>query len=161
MSESATWASKAPTVAQQIGEHVPAITAVENESSILQFRREQLAEGVQVAHIAARRGENSLLHHHTRTRDTFYVLSGLLTVTLYLKADDIPSNCFHPLCAMKPQISSSKSGELIHRVQLAPGEVLVIEPGVVHCASNLHDAICRFLCIEGVGDYDFIHEEPR
>ena len=137
------------------------ITATENENRILGFRREQLADGVQVAHVAARRGENSLLHHHTRTRDTFYVLTGQLTVTLHLAADSISSDCYHSLCRVKPIISLGVAGQQTHRVQLAPGDVLVIEPGVVHCASNLHDAVCRFLCIEGVGDYDFIQEDVR
>ena len=137
------------------------ITAAENESGLLGFRREQLADGVQVAHIAARRGENSLLHHHTRTRDTFYVLTGQLTITIHLTGDSIPSDCYHALCRVTPSISRDRDGRLTHRVQLAPGDVLVIEPGVVHCASNLHDAICRFLCIEGIGEYDFILEDLR
>lgn len=135
------------------------ITAAENESALLGFRREPLADGVQVAHIAARRGENSLLHHHTWTRDTFYVLSGQLTLTLHLPADAIPSSCYHSLCGVKPIVSHAVDRKQLHRVQLGPGDVFVIEPGVVHCASNLHDTICRFLCIEGVGEYDFIQEE--
>jgi mannose-6-phosphate isomerase-like protein (cupin superfamily) len=140
---------------------VAVITPAENESKLLGFRREQLADGIQVAHVAARRGENSLLHHHTRTRDTFYVLSGQLTVTLHLPADSIPSDCYHSLCRLKPLVAPDVAGQQTHRVQLTPGDVLVVEPGVVHCASNLHDAICRFLCIEGVGEYDFIQENVR
>jgi mannose-6-phosphate isomerase-like protein (cupin superfamily) len=140
---------------------VPRISAADNESRLLGFRREQLADGVQVAHIAARRGENSLLHHHTRTRDTFYVLAGQLTISVYLKVDDIPSDCYHTLCKVTPTISSDMAGKQTHRIQLTPGDVLVIEPGVVHCASNLHDTICRFLCIEGVGEYDFVQEDSR
>lgn len=134
-------------------------TAAENEQSILEFRRERLAEGVQVAHVAARKGENSLLHHHTRTRDTFYVLSGQLTVTVYVKDDDNPQGCYHAVAAQPPLVSATVAGQRIHRVVLVPGDVLVIEPGVVHCAANLHDTVCRFLCIEGVGDYDFIQED--
>ena len=140
---------------------MPVITAAENERNILGFRREQLADGVQVAHVAARRGESSLLHHHTRTRDTFYVLSGQLTVTLHVPLDSIPSDCYKSLSRVKPLISPAMAGQQTHRVQLAPGDVLVIEPGVVHCASNLHEPICRFLCIEGVGEYDFIQEDLR
>jgi quercetin dioxygenase-like cupin family protein len=62
---------------------------------------------------------------------------------------------------VKPIISFGGAGQQTHRVQLTPGDVLVIEPGVVHCASNLHDTICRFLCIEGVGEYDFIQDDVR
>jgi mannose-6-phosphate isomerase-like protein (cupin superfamily) len=137
------------------------VTAAENERNLLGFRREQLAEGVQVAHVAARRGESSLVHHHTRTRDTFYVLSGQLTITLHLPPGAIPSDCYNSLCSAEPIISYGDAGEQTHRVRLGPGDVLVIEPGVVHCASNLHDAVCRFLCIEGVGDYDFIQDDLR
>lgn len=140
---------------------MPAITAAENEKNILGFRREQLADGVQVAHVAARRGESSLLHRHTRTRDTFYVLTGLLTITLHLPPDSISSDCYHSLSGVIPLITHGMAGQQTHRVQLAPGDVLVIEPGVVHCASNLHEPICRFLCIEGVGEYDFIQEDLR
>jgi len=136
-----------------------AITAAENESSILHFHRDRLGDGVQVAHVAARRGENSLLHHHTRTRDTFYVVSGLLTVTLHLRPEDIPSRCYHAIVSSEPLVTTSDTGRRVHRIQLAPGEVLVIEPGVVHCAANLHDDVCRFLCIEGFGVYDFVQEE--
>jgi hypothetical protein len=32
----------------------------------------------------------------------------------------------------------------------------VIEPEVVHCASNLDEEPCHFLCIEGIGRYDFL-----
>jgi mannose-6-phosphate isomerase-like protein (cupin superfamily) len=135
------------------------LTAAENERNILGFRREKLADGVQVAHVAARRGENSLLHYHSHTRDTFYVLSGKLTVTLHLASDAIPSSCYNALCATKPSVSPGAAGRDIHRVQLSPGDVLVIEPRVVHCASNLQDEVCRFLCIEGVGDYDFIQQD--
>jgi mannose-6-phosphate isomerase-like protein (cupin superfamily) len=138
---------------------VQTLTAAENERTILGFRRETLADGVQVAHVAARRGENSLLHHHTRTRDTFYVLSGELTVTLHLASDAIPSSCYSAVCALKPSVSPGSAGQHIHRVQLLPGEVLVIQPRVVHCAANLRDEVCRFLCIEGVGDYDFIQQD--
>ena len=138
---------------------MPTITAAENESKLLGFRREQLADGIQVAHVAARRGENSLLHRHTRTSDTFYVLTGQLTVTLYLEPESIPSDCYHVLSKARPVVSPGAAGSRqTHRVQLTAGDVLVIEPGVVHCASILHDAICRFLCIEGVGEYDFIQE---
>ncbi len=138
-----------------------AVTAAENEGRILGFRREVLADGVQVAHVAIRRGENSLVHHHTRTRDTFYVLAGQLTVTLYLADGDIRSDCYNTSGEIEPTISVSDADVQIHRVVIRPGEVLMIEPGVVHCASNQQDDVCRFLCIEGVGDYDFVQDDLR
>ena len=133
------------------------ITPAENEKSVMLFRRERLADGVQVAHVAIRKGENSLFHHHTRTRDTFYVMSGRLTVTLRVR-DNTTESAYRALCATSPHVTVDGSGRPIHRVTLVSGDVLVVEPGVVHCASNLHDDVCRFLCIEGVGEYDFVQE---
>ena len=133
-------------------------SAAENERNILQFRREQLADGVQVAHVAIRRGESSLVHHHTRTGDTFYVMTGQLMVTLYV-AHDQPQMAYKAICSAAPRVTPGRAGQRIHYLQLSPGDVLIIEPGVVHCTANLHDAVCRFLCIEGIGEYDFIQEE--
>jgi mannose-6-phosphate isomerase-like protein (cupin superfamily) len=134
---------------------MPQISAAENERSALHFHREQVAEGVLVAHVAIRKGENSLFHHHTRTRDTFYVMEGELTVTIRFVGDRVP---YHAIASTKPRMFVDEAGQPTHRVTLLSGEVLVVEPGVVHCASNLQDAVCRFLCIEGVGEYDFIQE---
>lgn len=134
---------------------MPRITPEENERSVLHFRRERLHEGVQVAHVAVRRGENSLYHHHTRTRDTFYVMSGRLSVTLRIEGG---GTGYHLISKEPPRIEQDVAGRSIHRVTLVPGDVLVVEPGVVHCAANLHEDVCRFLCIEGVGEYDFIQE---
>jgi mannose-6-phosphate isomerase-like protein (cupin superfamily) len=140
---------------------MPAITAAQNERNILLFRREVAGDGVHIAHVAARRGENSLGHHHTRTRDTFYVISGQLTVTLYLQPDQEPNLCFQTIGAQSHHTPSSNGTRQVHRVVVTPGDVLVVEPNVVHCAANLEEAICRFICIEGVGDYDFVQDDLR
>jgi quercetin dioxygenase-like cupin family protein len=126
-----------------------------NEASVLHFARERLTDGVHVANIALRRGENSLFHVHTITRDTFYVMSGRLTVHVRV-AHDAPKLGYRGLLSTPPEVRESADGELTHRVVVLPGEVLVIEPGVVHCAMNLEDDACKFLCIEGVGAYDFV-----
>jgi len=132
-------------------------TAAENEASVQSFRRERLADGVQVAHVTLRRGESSLLHSHTRTRDTFYISAGCLTLTLYERAD-VPSPSFHGINTGPAETREAQSGR-IHRFRLVPGSVFVIEPGVVHCAANLDDEACSFLCIEGIGEYDFVLAE--
>jgi len=136
-------------------------TAAENEASIQSFRRERLGDGVQVAHVTLRQGESSLLHSHTRTRDTFYIVAGCLTLTLYERADG-PSPSFQSIhtapAETHDQTRSAKNGR-VHRFRLVPGSVFVIEPGVVHCAANLDHEACSFLCIEGVGEYDFILAE--
>ena len=132
-------------------------TAAENEASIQSFRRERLGDGVQVAHVTLRRGESSMLHSHTRTRDTFYIVAGCLTLTLY-ERENTPNPSFHIVNAGSVETRESSNGR-VHRFRLVPGSVFVIEPGVVHCAANLDDAACSFLCIEGVGEYDFILAE--
>jgi mannose-6-phosphate isomerase-like protein (cupin superfamily) len=126
-----------------------------NEASVLHFARDRLSDGVHVANIALRRGENSLFHVHTKTRDTFYVMSGRLTVHVRVAqgADEVG---YRGLLSTSPEVMKAPDGELTHRVAVLPGEVLVIDPGVVHCAMNLDDDACKFLCIEGVGSYDFV-----
>ncbi|HKO49648.1 MAG TPA: cupin domain-containing protein [Polyangiaceae bacterium] len=132
-------------------------TAVENEASIQSFRRERVAEGVQVAHVTLRRGETSLLHSHTNTRDTFYIAAGCLTLTLYEHAGT-PTPSFQPISARPAEVREQRAGQVL-RFRLHPGDVFVIEPNVVHCAANLDDEACSFLCIEGIGTYDFVLAE--
>lgn len=126
-----------------------------NEASVLHFARERLTDGVHVANIALRRGESSLFHVHTETRDTFYVMSGRLTVHVRV-SQSAPKLGYRGLVSTPPGVTTGVSGEQTHRVVVLPGEVLVIDPGVVHCAMNLDEDACKFLCIEGVGAYDFV-----
>jgi quercetin dioxygenase-like cupin family protein len=133
------------------------VTQEENEASVLRFRRDKVNENVHVATVALRRGESSLFHHHTRTRDTFYVMSGQLVVTL--KHRDGPSPGYHAVTVHPPKTERTRTGWPVTRVVLLCGDVLVVEPGVVHCAANLSDEPCEFLCIEGVGEYDFVLED--
>ncbi|MFZ5892167.1 MAG: cupin domain-containing protein [Myxococcota bacterium] len=132
-------------------------TPAQNEASVLSFRREQLGEGAQVAHVSLRRGESSLVHSHTNTRDTFYVVSGRLSVTLY-ESGGASRPSHWTTCSEAAEIRR-QGDHLVRRFCLRPGDVLVIEPGVVHCAANLHEAPCSFLCIEGIGVYDFVLAE--
>jgi len=134
-------------------------TAAENEASVQSFRREQLGEGVQVAHVTLRKGETSLLHSHTVTRDTFYIVAGCLTLTLY-EHENSAASSYRAVSAgsAEPQVREARNGRVL-RFRLQPGETFVIEPGVVHCAANLDDEACSFLCIEGIGAYDFVLAE--
>jgi mannose-6-phosphate isomerase-like protein (cupin superfamily) len=134
------------------------LTPEENESRVLAFRRERLADGVQVAKVALRRGENSMFHHHTRTRDTFYVLNGELTISLRLDAAAARAMLRGTRVEQTEGVLDD-AGRPLTRVTLRSGDVYVVEPGVVHCAANLRDTPCEFLCIEGVGEYDFVPEQ--
>lgn len=39
---------------------------------------------------------------------------------------------------------------------LNPGQRMEIAPGVIHRASNPEEALCRFIVIQGGGNYDFV-----
>jgi quercetin dioxygenase-like cupin family protein len=132
-------------------------TAAENEASVLSFRRERSTEGVQVAHVTLRRGESSLLHSHTRTRDTFYITGGCLSLSIHERATT-PQPSHRALIAERAEVRETSGGRVL-RFRLHSGDVFVIEPNVVHCAANLDDEACSFLCIEGVGEYDFVLAE--
>jgi quercetin dioxygenase-like cupin family protein len=56
--------------------------------------------------------------------------------------------------AISAESNMSERGN-VRRFVLDPGDVFVIQPGVVHCAMNLDPEPCHFLCIEGIGEYDF------
>lgn len=126
-----------------------------NEAQVLHFSRAKIADGVHLATIALRRGETSLFHLHTETRDTFYVMSGRLTVHVRV-VQGVTNPGYAGVMATGPEVTSGADGAVTHRVIVLPGEVLVVDPGVVHCAMNLHDEPCNFLCLEGVGAYDFV-----
>jgi hypothetical protein len=106
-------------------------TAAENEASVQSFRRERLGDGAQVAHVTLRRGESSLLHSHTRTRDTFYIVAGSLTLTLY-EDENTPTPSFHALSTGRPEVRERNAGRVL-RFRLQPGEAFVIEPGSPLC----------------------------
>ena len=126
------------------------------EATVLAFQRDRVFEGVHVARIGLRQAENSTFHSHTETRDTFFVMAGRLTIDIRVDA----STTVLPYRLLKVGTDSDRSPDRdrstpIHRLVLHPGDVCVVEPGVVHCAMNLDPEPCHFLCIEGIGEYDF------
>jgi mannose-6-phosphate isomerase-like protein (cupin superfamily) len=132
---------------------VTSVSAAENEQAVLSFRREALVDGIQLARVALGQGESSLFHHHTRTRDTFYVLKGELVVTLRVASG---SPGYYVIA--RPRREAAGPEPRMTRVTLGPGDVLAFDPGIVHCAKNLGETPCEFLCVEGIGEYDFIEE---
>jgi mannose-6-phosphate isomerase-like protein (cupin superfamily) len=127
----------------------------ENEAKILGFNREKLFDGVHMARVALRRGESSTRHLHTRTRDVFFVMSGRLTIKVHVPLAQSVQG-YRSLSALPPEVQQAGEGDVIHRLLVGPGEVVVIDPGTVHSATNLDAEPCHFLCIEGVGEYDFV-----
>jgi quercetin dioxygenase-like cupin family protein len=127
------------------------------EATVLAFQRERVFEGVHIAQVGLRTAENSTFHSHTVTRDTFFVMAGRLTIEIHLRTGD-SSLQYHLLKVGSADGSNdarmSERGS-VQRIVLSPGDVCVIEPGVVHFAMNLDPEPCHFLCIEGIGEYDF------
>jgi quercetin dioxygenase-like cupin family protein len=150
--------SSQPPGAQIPGSDSGSARHLENEARVLSFRREQVGPGVHVAHVGLRRGETSLPHFHPRTRDTFYVISGQLTVTLRVDSS-VKAAAYRHLCATAPDVQNETAGREIHKIRVLPGEVLTVEPNVIHCAANLDPDPCLFLCVEGVGEYEFIEAD--
>lgn len=136
------------------------ITPQKNEARVLSFSRERLAPGVMMASVSLRQGESSLFHHHSATKDTFYVLQGELTLMVRPLIGAGANPAYHLIRKGRSESHPAPgAGEGLVKVTLVPGDVLVVEPGVVHCAANLGENPCSFLCLEGVGHYDFVPAE--
>ena len=77
-------------------------------------------------------GEFVPWHHHTQVSDHYYGLEGVVLVET--RAPDA-------------------------RRELNPGESASVTPPTAHHVSNSSGKPCRFLLIQGVGQYDFVKEE--
>ncbi len=76
-------------------------------------------------------------HVHTRITDTFVVLDG--SVCVRTCAPDAPAD--------------------VARTVLAPGRMHEVTPGTPHHVTSADGAPCRFLVIQGVGEYDYVPYE--
>ncbi|GAB3649799.1 cupin domain-containing protein [Ramlibacter alkalitolerans] len=104
--------------------------------------RKIVAEGkdVQVKEFLLGPGEEVPWHHHTEVFDVFYCLEGRLHV----------------------QCAEVWSGEARATVELGVGQSLKLEPGTAHRPFNPSARErCRFLLVQGIGEYDWIRYEPR
>jgi len=68
-------------------------------------------------------------HYHNNVQDTFYVLSG--SITVYLQ---------------KPK-------EAVH---LTPGTTCAVAPARPHLVTNAGNTSAVFLVLQGIGEYDFV-----
>lgn len=71
-------------------------------------------------------------HHHTQVSDHYYSLEGAVLIETRAPA---------------------------MRRELNPGESATVTPPTPHHVSNSSGKPCRFLLIQGVGQYDFVNEE--
>jgi quercetin dioxygenase-like cupin family protein len=77
-------------------------------------------------------GESIPWHHHTEVADHYYGLEGRVLIETRAPAA---------------------------RHELAPGASATVTPPSAHHVSNPFNEACRFLLIQGVGQYDFLKEE--
>lgn len=77
-------------------------------------------------------GEFIPWHHHTQVTDHYYSLEGIVLIETRAPAA---------------------------RRELNPGESATVTPPTAHHVSNSSGKPCRFLLIQGVGQYDFVKEE--
>ncbi len=77
-------------------------------------------------------GEFIPWHHHTQVADHYYGLEGVVLIETRAPAA---------------------------RRELSPGESAAVSPHTAHHVSNASGRPCRFLLIQGVGQYDFVKDE--
>jgi quercetin dioxygenase-like cupin family protein len=77
-------------------------------------------------------GESIPWHHHTQVTDHYYSLEGVVLIETRAPAA---------------------------RHEVNPGESATVTPPTAHRVSNSSGNPCRFLLIQGVGQYDFVKEE--
>ena len=77
-------------------------------------------------------GEAIPWHHHSKVGDVYYGLEGVVLV----ETRDPPA-----------------------RHEVRPGQSAKVTPPSPHHVSNAGRGPCRFLLIQGVGEYDFVREE--
>jgi quercetin dioxygenase-like cupin family protein len=76
-------------------------------------------------------GQSVPWHHHSEVTDTIFCIEGPM------------------------QVETRSPDE--KRI-LAPGDVTAIAPGQAHRVSGIDSNCCKFLIIQGVGDYDYVPE---
>ena len=77
-------------------------------------------------------GEHIPWHHHTSVADDYYGLEGTVVIEMRTPAA---------------------------RHEVAVGQTARVTPPTAHHVSNPNDTPCRFLLIQGVGQYDFVKED--
>jgi quercetin dioxygenase-like cupin family protein len=99
-----------------------------NENSVKEIETLINENGVRVVEFLLAPESNSVWHHHTHVSEYCYCLVGHLSV----------------------EIEGSKT------VILRPGEKCQIVVGIEHIVRNESRIPCRFLVVQGIGEYDFV-----
>jgi Mannose-6-phosphate isomerase len=120
--------------------NAPATGTEKQSANFAVSSRKIVAESadVQVKEFLLVPGEEVPWHHHSAVFDVFYCLAGSLTV----------------------QRMDVFSGERLPDLVLQVGDSAKVEPGTAHRPFNAEASPCRFLIVQGVGTYDFMHFTP-
>jgi quercetin dioxygenase-like cupin family protein len=108
------------------------VTAASNPSDLYSARRRVRhieRPDFRLTELELTAGQTIPWHKHTSIRDTFYVLEGVVRVTLLDPA---------------------------HEVEVRPGETFAVKVGRPHLVANAGTAAATFLVLQGVGDCDFV-----
>ena len=94
-------------------------------------RRETIAEtpSLRVRLLALAEGQCVPWHYHNNITDTFFCMEGPMQV-------------------------ATRDPDGVH--VLAPGEILAVRPRTPHRVTGLADRACKFIVVQGVGEYDFV-----
>lgn len=97
-------------------------------------RRETIAEtsNLRVRLLALGQGQCVPWHYHNNITDTFFCMEGPMQV-------------------------ATRNPDGVH--VLAPGETFAVHPGTPHRVAGLDDRACKFMVVQGVGEYDFVAVE--
>ena len=96
--------------------------------------RVSLAEvpGLRVRRLELAAGQFVPWHYHTTITDTFFCMDGPMSVL-------------------------TRDPDTQHVLQ--PGGTLAVAPGTAHYASGVDHGPCRFMLVQGVGEYDYVPVE--
>lgn len=97
-----------------------------------------LGSDVQVREFNLAADEEIPWHRHTQVFDVFYCLEGRLDI----------------------ELADIASGERLQPLTLNAGESARVEAGTAHRPHNRGPGVCRFLLVQGVGQYDYIPHKP-
>lgn len=97
-------------------------------------RRVTIAEApnLRVRELSLAAGQCVPWHFHSRITDTFFCMEG-------------------------PMVVATRAPRARHVLQ--PGNTLAVPPGTAHRVAGVDDGPCRFITVQGVGEYDFIAVE--
>lgn len=89
---------------------------------------------LRVRMLALAQGQAVPWHYHSQITDTFFCMDG-------------------------PMAIQTRNPDNVHILQ--PGGTFAVAPGIAHYVSGVEQQPCRFMLVQGVGEYDYIAIENQ